>query len=419
MNEKNLDEIAYRRRAFKLFDKGKSAGFILALIPRSRSWLFKWKQRFDERGWKAFDSLPKAPQSSPHQYNTSVVQMVIRMRKRLEKSKVGLVGARAIWQELRRRRLLRTVPSIPTLKRWLRQANLTHGQTVARESPYYPAVRIQPDRLVLSCDWLARYLEGGLKVFVFHTIDLHSHALAQTIFTDKTTDSACAHLLESSMRLGLPDFLQIDNDAAFTGLGKKERVFGRFVRLALYLGMEIIFIPPGEPKRNHTVERVNGLWVSSFWDKNHFAGLTDLLKKSPQFMDWYEEYAPPALHGLTVREARKKQGRPRKLKRQEIEKLPTNLPLTAGRIHFVRRVDNHGKVEILKESWRVSKRLTGEYVWVSIDLRCQSLFIYHRRSDKANLRLVKTYAYQVNERIEKLKPEYRPRARRLSIAAII
>ncbi len=42
MNETNLQEIAYRRQAFKLFDKGKSTNQILHRIPRSRSWLFKW-----------------------------------------------------------------------------------------------------------------------------------------------------------------------------------------------------------------------------------------------------------------------------------------------------------------------------------------------------------------------------------------
>jgi hypothetical protein len=33
--------------------------------------------------------------------------------------------------------------------------------------------------------------------------------------------------------VGLPDFLQLDTDAAFTGLGFTARVCGQFVRLAV------------------------------------------------------------------------------------------------------------------------------------------------------------------------------------------
>jgi hypothetical protein len=33
--------------------------------------------------------------------------------------------------------------------------------------------------------------------------------------------------------------MQIDNDAAFTGLGRTRPVFGNLIRLALYLGIEV------------------------------------------------------------------------------------------------------------------------------------------------------------------------------------
>jgi len=77
MNEKNSEEIYYRRLAFKLFDKGKSPTEILALIPRSRSWLFKWKQRFEQPGWQALDSLSKVPHHSPHQYPSDIVKLAV------------------------------------------------------------------------------------------------------------------------------------------------------------------------------------------------------------------------------------------------------------------------------------------------------------------------------------------------------
>ena len=68
MNEKNADEIRSRRLAFRLFDKEKSAAEILPRIPRSRTWLFKWKKRFEQKRWQALDSLSKAPQRPAKRY---------------------------------------------------------------------------------------------------------------------------------------------------------------------------------------------------------------------------------------------------------------------------------------------------------------------------------------------------------------
>ena len=64
--------------------------------------------------------------------------------------------------------------------------------------------------------------------------------------------------------------MQLDNDAAFNGGYKVRRVFGAFVRLCLYVGIEPIFLPVGEPKRNSVVERLHGLWSQTFWRTHCF-----------------------------------------------------------------------------------------------------------------------------------------------------
>lgn len=243
MNEKNADEIRYRRLAFRLFDKEKSAAEILHRIPRSRTWLFKWKKRFEQKRWQALDSLSKAPQRPAKRYDKGVVKLVLRLRHQLQSAEVGLSGARAIpraiQRELRTRRLVRLVPALSTINRWLKAAGLITGGTVPTTPPFYPAPAIGGDFAFSLCDWTARYLEGGEKVFVFHTVDVHTHALAQSSRRDKATPSVCDHLLQACAGVGVPDFLQLDNDAAFTGLGKTPGGFGRFVRLALYIGHRI------------------------------------------------------------------------------------------------------------------------------------------------------------------------------------
>ena len=195
MNEKNTQEIDYRRLAFKFFDKEKSAAYILARLPRSRSWLFKWKQRFERDGWQALDSLPKAPLNSPPEHPDDAVDLVLRLRKRLEKSEAGLVGPRAIQQEILRLRLLKSPPSLASIKRWLKDAGLTDPAVELDPAAYYPIIQAADDFVIYACDWLARYLTGGEKVFIFHTINWRTRALSQTILANKTTASAYDHLL--------------------------------------------------------------------------------------------------------------------------------------------------------------------------------------------------------------------------------
>ena len=418
MNEQNTDEIRYRRQAFKFFELGKSPVEILARLPRSRAWLFKWKQRFEEHGWQALDSLSKAPHHSSHGYRPEVVRLVVQTRRRMEKSTVGLISARALQQELLRQRRLTTVPSQTTIKRWLHEAGVLGQSQTAASVAYYPGLPPQATAVTFSFDWISRYLTGGEKVFVFHTLDLQTRALAQTIRADKSTDSACDHLLRACVDLGLPDFLRLDNDAAFTGLGRHGRQFGQFVRTALYFGIELLFIPPGEPKRNHDVERINGLWAGSFREKDHFNSSAQLRRKSPKFLTWYQTYDPPALDGLTVGEATREHPRHHLPERQIVE-LPNELPLTAGRLHFTRPVSAGGEIQILKEPWKVSRSLAGQYVLATLDLRRQELLIYHRRSTRADAHLIRQYEYEVDEPIKPLLLEYRRRGRRPDMLTII
>lgn len=418
MNEKNADEIRYRRLVFRFFDQEKSVAEILQRVPRSRTWLFKWKKRFEQKRWHALDSLSKAPQHSAQRYDRKVVNLVLRLRRRLQRAAVGLSGARAIRKELRGHRLLRTVPALATINRWLKAGGLMTREEAKTRPAFYPTPTLDPAFAFYACDWAARYVEGGEKVFVFHTVDLHTHALAQSSSGDKSTSSVCTHLLQVCASLGVPDFLQIDNDAAFTGLGKTPGVFGRFVRLALYLGIELIFIPPGEPERNSLVEGLHHLWVRSFWSKNHFASLKAFQRKSPQFLSWYDTYEPPALHGLTVKAARRGVKR-RKLPSRALNRLPLHLPLTAGRVHFIRRVNAQGVINLRKEEWKVSRGLAGEYVWATLDLSTERLEIYHRRSEKAKAHIVKTHPYPIAERVVRVKPEYRRRTQRVRVLKIL
>jgi hypothetical protein len=190
------------------------------------------------------------------------------------------------------------------------------------------------------------------------------------------------------------------------------------VRLALSLGIERLFIPPGEAPRNHVVERVHGTWAESFWNKHHFPSLRELERKSPKFFAWYADYAPQALGGLPVKQAARHL-QSKKLLRRQIAPIPTAVPLTAGRVHFIRKVAAQGAVPILKEPWQVSKSLVGHYVWATLETGKAALSISHRRSERAQPRVLKQYGYALEEKGHELKPDFHRRARKLDILTIM
>ena len=401
------DELYWRRRAIRLRLKGYRPCEILAQIPRKREWLRKWWQRFSSQGWKGLHDQSRRPNHAPQSYNHQAHIVVLRMRRALEQRQVGLVGARAIQQEIRAHQLLKPVPSLATIKRWLHSAGITPPSFKEMPDRYYPQPARPPQAVWQACDWIARYLEGGAKVFVFHTVDLETRALSQTIRPDKTVTSVRAHLLSTWQRLGLPHKLHLDNDAAFTGGERTKRRLGTVVRLCLYLGIEVVFLPPSEPKRNGVVERINELWAKQFWERNRFGTFGAVLRRQGVFLDWYAQmYTPPSLEGLTPAQAQRRVRRQRLSKRQ-VRDLPVRLPITAGRVHFVRRVASDGTISFLGERWKVSERLAQEYIWATVSTHCRRLELFHQRSARAKWRRVKTYDYALPETICRLRPEFR------------
>jgi len=136
-------------------------------------------------------------------------------------------------------------------------------------------------------DWTERYLTGGTKVYAFHTLDLETRAAKQTIADNKRGETVRAHALTVWQSLGIPDFLRLDNDADVNGGYKVQRVMGQFVRLCLYVGIELLFIPVREPRCNGEVESLNGLWSQAFFERYHFRSLVSARRASPQFEAWY------------------------------------------------------------------------------------------------------------------------------------
>ncbi len=70
-------------------------------------------------------------------------------------------------------------------------------------------------------------------------------------------------------------------------------------------------------------------------------------------------------------------------RRQKLQKLPPRfvipldlLPIAAGRVTFIRQVTAHGNIHLLSQTFKVGKRLKGQYVKAVLDTQRAQLTVY-------------------------------------------
>ena len=87
-----------------------------------------------------------------------------------------------------------------------------------------------------------------------------------------------------------PIIWQVDNESALAGF--PGHPFTQPIRLALLLGVEVRFIPPGEPGRNADIESFNALWQERILRRFETPSLGRLAKVSLRFERWFMDERP-------------------------------------------------------------------------------------------------------------------------------
>ena len=144
MDEKH--ERTWRRKAIRLTLRGLRPKDIRKQIPRSRHWLWKWQTRYHALGWCGLKSQSRCPQHSDHRYSDVVHRRVVRVRRRLEQAKVGLIGVKALQREWERVYPTQPLPGKSTLYRILHKAGVLRSLRPTCAA-YYP----QPTATPSSC----------------------------------------------------------------------------------------------------------------------------------------------------------------------------------------------------------------------------------------------------------------------------
>ena len=200
-------------------------------------------------------------------------------------------------------------------------------------------------------------------------------------------DEVLAFLGECWKDLDRPAQVQLDNARELCGWGPAARNLSRVIRLCLRFGVGPVFISAGEPQFNGGVENFNG-WFQEPLFQRRFTRPGDLRRELARLQEAVNtQHIHPRLGGQTPAQHRKG---------LRLAKLPPGfvvpagrLPLSAGRVIFIRRVSPAGTVTVLSQSFRVGKRHKGLYLRLVVDTGRGRLTAY------LNGRVLKRWPYKL------------------------
>ncbi len=398
---------AHRRRlAVRLYKAGVPVKTIAQKLKQSASWVYKWIQYQAHHRWTRFRSASRAPHRRPTQTPFTVEQRILRLRRQLVRHRPRClrfagIGARTIQHEYRKR--YGSAPSLSTIHRILQHHHLV-TPAPHRRKRYRPHPAAEVPNAVQTTDIITRWIYGGIVVQTFHTVDIYSNDVYSTTYAEKSGAEACQHLLNTWKTLGIPTVAQFDNESVFSG-GRYARSISSVVRLCLYLGIQVLFTPLDEASYNWPVETFNGLWAQHFWNRHRFSRWSDVPRAQQAFLHWYRtNYIAPRQSDTP---AHLHQGYPiQRLPERWVKQLPDPLPICAGLIHAVRRIDEMGYTRFLNVPIRVGKRYAGRYVWLTLETAAQCLSIWYQPRANADWRLLKELTFLLKEPVQPVPKQF-------------
>ena len=233
-------------------------------------------------------------------------------------------------------------------------------------------------------------------------IDVYTSQANLEQYRSKGADSIISFIIKDWKTFGIPRYLQLDNEASFRGSLYHPRTFGKLSRFCLNFGVELVFIPFNEPWRNAHIESFNSRFDKMLWQSGIFKDLDHMRTESKKFRVKHNNY----------QEYRKNNFKNQKPKSYETRYLPesftfdstSDLPITRGRLHFVRLVGEGGNISILNENFYVDKNLSFQYIWAILSTKDLNLKIWYQATTDAPKELIKTESYKLREPVKNRIP---------------
>lgn len=207
-------------------------------------------------------------------------------------------------------------------------------------------------------------------------MDLFSHQVYIESQRTKEDRQVASSLLRCWKVVGLPDFIQFDNELSFRGSNRHPRSPGLVIRLCLYFDVQPVFIPIGEPWRNGVIEKFNDTYNKKFFRRQWFVSYSNLKRQSKNFQRFHNKYHRySCLKGNTPLQIIQENGS-KPLTIRANTKLPNLDSVPDGNIILIRFIRSDRLLDIFGEKFKVSKSLVYSYIKAVIVTEIGSLQIY-------------------------------------------
>ena len=397
-------EESRRVEAIKRVNEGEKPADIYHSLNRSKKWFYKWLKRYQsgQENWY-LDRSKKAyviSNKTDERIENSIVEIRTQlMEGNCESVKYFPVGPEAIQYQMEKLGYAPVeIPSISTIIRIIKRNNLRMNK-----KERYKRVKSKGRHTILTPQYIdeihqmdyvgPRHIKGFGPVNSLHLKDVIGRQVAGFQYRDKSMNNVMIFLLDYWRSHPIPKYLQVDNGMCFAGHFKHPRSISRFVRLALQFGVEVIFIAPSKPWMNGTVEEFNKQFDRLFWTREIFVDLEDIQTKWLKFGKKQNEFQSWKLRNKGLQSIK-----PIQFLRNDCSINTNKIPLTNGKIHFIRIVDSNGQIKLLNEQFKVGKEYIGEYAWATIETGNQQLTIYYK-DQKLVVRNIKRYDYEIDETV--------------------
>ena len=362
-----------------------------------------------EKEW--FKEESRAPKNVHRRTDSEIEQLVVNVRKSLmegktEDTKYRCIGAVEI--QFRMHKLGYSedkTPSLSTIKRIIKR----NGLVVQKRKRYirckskkrYTLLNPTKANDIHQMDFVGpRYIKGYGAISSLNLIDVVSSKAHIQQYAGQTMDNVLEFLLSCWTKNAIPNYLQMDNGAYSIGDLIHSRHFSRVVRLCLHLGVEPVFIAPSKPWMNGTIEDFNGDFGEKLWEREQWTDLEHIRSEAKIFLmrhnnrqDWkYRKTDPETI--------------PHRKLPENFEIDVHNLPITEGKVHFIRQVKEDGAISVLNEDFDVDKSLAYEYAWATIGTKQEQLMIYYREKNEEEAGLIKIYEYKIGENVKKFEEKF-------------
>jgi len=390
------DELSDRQQAIRMRLDGDSILTICQTLRRSEAWMRKWWQRYLASGGEGLYDLTRASHTIANHTPLHIERAVLAIRRRLEaratpQTRYVFIGAPTIRQELKNLSYT-PIPTLRTIERILERAHVTSPHLrLARRLPQstYPGPRAEDSNQVHQVDLVGpRYLSQDKTKYYFYICkDAFDQAVYAEFQAGSSMDQILPFLIRAWQQLGLPEYVQFDNGRQFYSSGRYAASLNRVIRLALRLEVHPVFIPEASPERNGSVENYNG-WFQPLLLRQNFANAKAVRRELQRLVTTTnEQHIHQSLGFKTPAQFRRG---------KRLRKLPANftidfdkIPVTIGKITFIRWVPVTGYIDILGESVKVGRRLRFHYVKVVLETHPQHMKVY------CNGRLIKQCTFKL------------------------